>query len=81
MAQWVKDLVLSLQWLVCRLRGEFDPWPSNFHMPQAWLNKSINLKLLRKRERKADFHSLAGSQKWNELSNFPSENSGRKKGR
>ena len=29
MAQWVKDLVLSLLWL------EFSPWPGNFCMPQV----------------------------------------------
>ena len=27
MAQWVKDLALSLLW------QEFDPWPGNFQMP------------------------------------------------
>ena len=31
MAQWVKDLPLSLQWLKL-LWHEFDPWPGNFHM-------------------------------------------------
>ena len=29
MAQWVRDLALSLLWL------RFDPWPRNFHMLQA----------------------------------------------
>ena len=29
-AQWVKDLALSLLW-----RG-FDPWPGNFHIPWLW---------------------------------------------
>ena len=29
MAQWVKDLAVSLWWL------KFDPWPGNFHMPQV----------------------------------------------
>ena len=32
MAQWVKDLVLSLQQLVLLLWHRFDPWPGNFHM-------------------------------------------------
>ena len=32
MAQWVKDLVLSLQWLGLLLWCGFDPWPRNFHM-------------------------------------------------
>ena len=33
MAQWVKDLVLSLLW-----RG-FDPQPRNFHMLRVWPKK------------------------------------------
>ena len=28
--QWVKDLVLSLQWLRLLLWCGFDPWPWNF---------------------------------------------------
>ena len=31
----VKDLVLSLLWLGSMLWHGFDPWPGNFHMPQA----------------------------------------------
>jgi len=38
-AQWVKDLVLSLQWLGSLLRHSFNPWLGNFHMPQAWPKK------------------------------------------
>ena len=34
-AQWVKDLVLSLQWPRVLLWLKFYPWPRNFHMPQA----------------------------------------------
>ena len=37
MAQWVKDLSLSLLWLRLRLWRVFDPWPRNFRMSQAWL--------------------------------------------
>ena len=33
MAQWVKDPVLSLQWLGLLLWGGFHPWPGKFHMP------------------------------------------------
>ena len=33
MAQWVKDLLLSLLWC------GFNPWPRNFHMPQAQSKK------------------------------------------
>ena len=35
MAQWVKDLALSLQWLRLLLRHKLDYWPGNFHMPQG----------------------------------------------
>ena len=35
MAQQTKGLVLSLQWLGSLLWLGFDPWPQNFHMPQA----------------------------------------------
>ena len=34
MVQQVKDQALSLQQL------GLDPWPRNFHMPQAWHNNS-----------------------------------------
>lgn len=34
-AQWVKDLALSLQQLGSLLRDEFSPWPRNFCMPWA----------------------------------------------
>ena len=46
MAQWVKDLALSLQWLGSLLRRRFNPWPRNFHMPWEWLEKK------KKKERK-----------------------------
>ena len=36
-AQWVKNLALSLLWL------GFDPWPRNFHLLKSWPN--INKKL------------------------------------
>ena len=32
MAQWVKDLVLSLLWLGLQLLHMFDPWPGSFCM-------------------------------------------------
>ena len=35
-AQWVKDLVLSLMQLWSLLWHRFDLWPRNFHMPWAW---------------------------------------------
>ena len=34
-----KDLMLSLQWLGSLLWCRFNPWPKNFHMPQAWPKK------------------------------------------
>ena len=41
MAQRVKDPVLSLHWLGSAMAGgsEFNPWPRNFHMIQAWPKK------------------------------------------
>ena len=33
MAQWVKDLALSLQWLRSLLWHRFDSWPRNLPMP------------------------------------------------
>ena len=33
MVYWVKELVLSLQWLGLLLWSQFDFWPRNFHMP------------------------------------------------
>ena len=40
MAQWVKDLVLSLQQLRSLLWHGFDPWPRNFHMPGGEAKKN-----------------------------------------
>ena len=41
MAQWVKDLVLSLQRLGWLLWLGLDTWPENFHVPQVWPPKMI----------------------------------------
>ena len=38
-AQRVKDLALSRQLLKLLLWLQFDPWPGNCHMPQAWPKK------------------------------------------
>ena len=35
-AQWVKELVLSLQQLRSLLQDGFDPWPGNSHMLCSW---------------------------------------------
>ena len=43
MAQQVKDLVLSLQWLWLLLWHRFSPWPGNFHMQQASQKKESSL--------------------------------------
>ena len=56
MAQWVKDLALSLLWLGSQLWGHgFDPWPKNSvcHSGQNTKKKK------RKKERKKDFMSLS----------------------
>ena len=42
MAQWVKDLALSLQQLRLLLWHRFDPWPRNFDVPQVWPKKAIS---------------------------------------
>ena len=39
MAQQLKDLALSLQWLGSLLWHGFNPWLRNFYMLQAWPNK------------------------------------------
>ena len=39
MVQGVKNPALSLQWLGSLLWLRFDPWPGNFHMPQAQQKK------------------------------------------
>ena len=38
MAQWIKDMVLSLLWLRLLLWCMFNPWPQNFCMP--WVGAS-----------------------------------------
>ena len=43
-AQYVKDLVLSLQWLGLLLWRRFNPWSRNCHMLQALPKKKFNLK-------------------------------------
>ena len=39
-AQWINDLVLSLQWLRLLLGHEFKPWPGNVHMVDTGKNKT-----------------------------------------
>ena len=46
MAQWVKDLALSLLWLWLQLWHRFDPRPGNFCMPWVWPQKMFPLKIL-----------------------------------
>lgn len=41
MAQWVKDLALSLQQLRLLLWCRFSPWPSEFNMPRADQRKKL----------------------------------------
>lgn len=42
MAQLVKDLILSLQWLWLLLCYNLDPWPGKFYMPGLKPNKQTN---------------------------------------
>ena len=47
MVQQVKDLALSPRWLGSLQCPGFDPWPKNFHMPQAWPKKcALNIRSL-----------------------------------
>ena len=39
MAQWVKDLALSLWWLRWLLWHGLNPWPRNFQMLRVWPKK------------------------------------------
>ena len=50
MAQRVKDLVLSLQWLRSLLWHRFQPWPRNFHMPWAWPKRKKKSSVKRREE-------------------------------
>lgn len=43
MAQWVKDLLLSLQWLRLLLWLGFYSWLSNFHTTQVQPNKQTKM--------------------------------------
>ena len=47
MAQWVKDLVLSLQWFRLLLWLSIDPWPGTFHTTGAAKNKKRGRKHMR----------------------------------
>ena len=49
MTQWVKDLALSLLWLVSLLWLRFDPCLRNFCMPQVWQKKKQNKNVNRKK--------------------------------
>ena len=42
MAQWVKDLALSLFWLELLLWCWFGSWLGNFHMLWVWQKKKKN---------------------------------------
>ena len=50
MAQWVKDLLLSLQWLRLLLWLGFYSWLSNFRMPQVQPNKQTKMCMKRQYE-------------------------------
>ena len=46
MAQWIKDLVLSLPWFWLQLWSGFHPSSGNFCMPQEWPKKAPFLERL-----------------------------------
>ena len=48
-AQWVKDLALTLQWLRSLLWLGFDPCPGKFHMPLAQPKKKNKKKNQKKK--------------------------------
>ena len=50
-AQWLKDLVLSLLWCRSLLWRRFNPWPRNFHAPQHGKKK--------KKKKLSERHSLS----------------------
>ena len=49
-AQWVKDLALSLLWLRSLLWYKFDLWSGNFHMLKVRPNQTPTKKKQRKKE-------------------------------
>ena len=57
MPQWVEDPVFLLQQLRLLLWYMVDPWPGNFHIPQAWPKKKKK-KRKKKKKKKALFHEL-----------------------
>lgn len=44
-AQRVKDLALLELWHRLQLQHDFDPWPSNFHLPRVWAKKERGKKI------------------------------------
>ena len=53
MAQQVKNLVLSLQWLWLQLWHGFGPWPANFCMPWVQPKKKKRREITLERRNKA----------------------------
>ena len=51
-SQSIKNPALSLQWLGSLLRRGLDPWPRNFHMPQAGPKIIISFKVKAKYKQK-----------------------------
>ena len=56
MAQWVKDLTLSLLWLGSLLQCGFDPWPGKFRMLQDVARKKKKEEEKRKDRGKRGLH-------------------------
>ena len=57
MAQQVKNLVLSLQWLWLQLWHGFGPWPGNFCMPWVQPKKKKGEKSHQREETKLKLES------------------------
>ena len=62
MTQWVKDPALSLQWLGPLLWRMFNPWPRNFHMPQAQPGKKKKVSLGRIFTHRENIHYRLGDK-------------------
>ena len=62
LAQWVKDLVLSLQQLELLPWHGFDPWPGNFHMPQTRPQKRQHSVSIRIKHRSTEDDSESRNQ-------------------
>ena len=54
LVQWVKDPVLSLQWLGLPVSHRFSPWPENFCMLRAWSKQNKTKPMEQKNDNERD---------------------------